>query len=79
MAALEQTASGLFPSLLYQRRAAQSVGIAGDSDEKRRAAWTSVFPDCCICSVTMWICPWDKEGPEEYWLTAYAMDFLVSR
>jgi uncharacterized protein YfaS (alpha-2-macroglobulin family) len=19
---------------------------------------------------------WDKEGPEEYWLTAYAMDFL---
>ncbi len=20
---------------------------------------------------------WDKEGPEEYWLTAYAMDFLV--
>ncbi|STW79911.1 alpha-2-macroglobulin domain-containing protein [Klebsiella michiganensis] len=20
---------------------------------------------------------WDKEGPEEYWLSAYAMDFLV--
>ncbi len=20
---------------------------------------------------------WDREGPEEYWLTAYAMDFLV--
>ena len=50
----------------------------GDSDDKRRAA-----VDIGISRLLQMqkesggFGLWDKEGPEEYWLTAYAMDFLV--
>ena len=35
---LEQTASGLFPSLYTSAAQLKALGISGDSDEKRRAA-----------------------------------------
>ncbi len=35
---LEQTASGLFPSLYTNAAQLQALGIKGDSDEKRRAS-----------------------------------------
>jgi uncharacterized protein YfaS (alpha-2-macroglobulin family) len=35
---LEQTASGLFPSLYTNAAQLKALGISGDSDEKRRAA-----------------------------------------
>ncbi|BBR59955.1 alpha-2-macroglobulin family protein [Klebsiella sp. WP4-W18-ESBL-05] len=75
---LEQTASGLFPQLYTNVAQLKTLGIVGDSDEKRRAA-----VDLGISRLLQMqkesggFGLWDKEGPEEYWLTAYAMDFLV--
>ncbi|MFB5080058.1 alpha-2-macroglobulin [Raoultella sp. C349492] len=75
---LEQTASGLFPSLYTSAAQLKTLGIEGDSDEKRRAA-----VDLGIARLLQMqrddggFALWDKNGPEEYWLTAYAMDFLV--
>ncbi len=75
---LEQTASGLFPSLYTSAAQLKALGISGDSDEKRRAA-----VDVGISRLLQMqlenggFALWDKAGPEEYWLTAYAMDFLV--
>ncbi|MVT03464.1 hypothetical protein CD006_12575 [Enterobacter sp. 10-1] len=75
---LEQTASGLFPSLYASAAQLKTLGIEGDSDEKRRAA-----VDLGIARLLQMqrddggFALWDKNGPEEYWLTAYAMDFLV--
>lgn len=75
---LEQTTSGLFPSLYTNAAQLQALGITGDTDEKRRAAI-----ETGIARLLQMQCDnggfalWDKNGPEEYWLTAYAMDFLV--
>jgi uncharacterized protein YfaS (alpha-2-macroglobulin family) len=40
---LEQTASGLFPSLYTSAAQLKALGISGDSDEKRRAAIDRYF------------------------------------
>lgn len=75
---LEQTASGLFPSLYTNAAQLQALGIKGDSDEKRRAS-----VDIGISRLLQMqrdnggFALWDKNGDEEYWLTAYVMDFLV--
>jgi uncharacterized protein YfaS (alpha-2-macroglobulin family) len=75
---LEQTASGLFPQLYTNAEQLKALGIAGDSDDKRRAA-----VDIGISRLLQMqkdnggFALWDKEGSEEYWLTAYVMDFLV--
>ncbi|MBV8041707.1 alpha-2-macroglobulin [Pluralibacter sp.] len=75
---LEQTTSGLFPSLYTNAAQLKALGIVGDSDDKRRAA-----VDLGISRLLQMqrddggFALWDKEGPEEYWLTAYVMDFLV--
>ncbi|WP_318368756.1 alpha-2-macroglobulin [Enterobacter sp.] len=75
---LEQTTSGLFPSLYTNSAQLKALGIVGDSDEKRRAA-----VDVGIARLLQMqrddgsFALWDKEGAEEYWLTAYVTDFLV--
>ena len=75
---LEQTASGLFPQLYTNAEQLKALGIVGDSDDKRRAA-----VDIGISRLLQMqkdnggFGLWDKDGPEEYWLTAYVMDFLV--
>lgn len=75
---LEQTASGLFPQLYTNAEQLKALGIAGDSDDKRRAAI-----DIGIARLLQMqrddggFALWDKEGAEEYWLTAYVMDFLT--
>ncbi|HEY2451628.1 MAG TPA: alpha-2-macroglobulin [Scandinavium sp.] len=75
---LEQTASGLFPQLYTNAEQLKALGIVGDSDEKRRAA-----VDIGIARLLQMqrddggFALWDKEGAEEYWLTAYVMDFLT--
>lgn len=54
------------------------MGIKGDSDEKRRAS-----VDIGVSRLLQMqrdnggFALWDKNGDEEYWLTAYVMDFLV--
>lgn len=75
---LEQTTSGLFPSLYTSAAQLQALGIAGDTDEKRRAAIeTGIARLLQMQRDNGGFALWDKNGPEEYWLTAYAMDFLV--
>ncbi|AMG53312.1 alpha-2-macroglobulin family protein [Citrobacter amalonaticus] len=75
---LEQTTSGLFPSLYTNAAQLQALGIAGDTDEKRRAAIeTGIARLLQMQRDKGGFALWDKNGPEEYWLTAYAMDFLV--
>ena len=75
---LEQTTSGLFPSLYTSAAQLKAMGIKGDSDEQRRAA-----VDVGISRLLQMqrddggFALWDKNGPEEYWLTAYVTDFLV--
>lgn len=75
---LEQTTSGLFPSLYTNQAQSAALGITGTSDEQRRAAidlgitrLLDMQRDNGSFSL------WDKEGPEEYWLTAYVTDFLI--
>ncbi|MFP1527141.1 hypothetical protein ACLB1R_02280 [Escherichia coli] len=70
---LEQTAS--WRSSLYTNAAQlQALGIKGDSDEKRRAS-----VDIGISRLLQMqrdnggFALWDKNGDEEYWLTAYVM------
>nr|WP_318384723.1 alpha-2-macroglobulin [uncultured Enterobacter sp.] len=75
---LEQTTSGLFPSLYTNAEQLKAMGIAGESDEQRRAA-----VDIGIARLLQkqresgGFALWDKDGPEEFWLTAYVTDFLV--
>lgn len=75
---LEQTTSGLFPSLYTNQAQLTALGITGTSDEQRRAAidlGISRLLDMQRENGGFGL--WDKEGPEEYWLTAYVTDFLV--
>ncbi|MDU1026593.1 MAG: alpha-2-macroglobulin family protein, partial [Leclercia adecarboxylata] len=75
---LEQTASGLFPSLYTSAAQLNALGIKGDSDEKRRAAIEiGISRLLQMQRNDGGFALWDKEGPEEYWLTAYVTDFLV--
>ncbi len=75
---LEQTASGLFPSLYTNAAQLKALGIAGDSDEKRRAAVEiGISRLLQMQRDNGGFALWDKNGPEEYWLSAYVMDFLV--
>lgn len=73
---LEQTTSGLFPSLYTNAAQLTALGIKGDTDDKRRAAI-----DIGISRLLQMqrddggFALWDKNGPEEYWLTAYVTDF----
>lgn len=75
---LEQTTSGLFPSLYTNQAQLAALGIKGSTDEQRRAAidvGISRLLDMQRDNGSFGL--WDKEGPEEYWLTAYVTDFLV--
>jgi uncharacterized protein YfaS (alpha-2-macroglobulin family) len=48
---VEQTTSGLFPSLYTNAAQLTALGIKGDSDDKRRAAIDIGYLVCCKCSV----------------------------
>ncbi|WP_151995795.1 alpha-2-macroglobulin family protein [Buttiauxella massiliensis] len=75
---LEQTTSGLFPSLYTNQAQLAALSITGTSDEQRRAAidlGIARLLDMQRDNGSFGL--WDKEGPEEYWLTAYVTDFLV--
>lgn len=75
---LEQTTSGLFPSLYTSAAQLNALGIKGDTDEKRRAAIEiGISRLLQMQRNDGGFALWDKEGPEEYWLTAYVTDFLV--
>ncbi|MBS9424850.1 alpha-2-macroglobulin family protein [Photorhabdus caribbeanensis] len=74
---LEQTISGLYPSLYSNKSELNSLGIMTEDDDKRRAS----IDEGIIHLVSMQrhdgsFALWNKTGDEEYWLTAYATDFL---
>lgn len=75
---LEQTASGLWPSLYTSQAQLSAMGIKTSSDEARRAA-----VDLGIARLAGMQRPdgsfglWGKQSDEEFWLTAYVTDFLL--
>lgn len=54
---LEQTTSGLFPSLYTNAVQLKALGISGDSDENDARRWISAFLACCRCSAMMAVSP----------------------
>ncbi|MFV0548740.1 MAG: alpha-2-macroglobulin family protein [Limnobaculum xujianqingii] len=75
---LEQTTSGLYPSLYTNQAQLAALGIKSDSDDVRRRnidvgieRLLGMQKDNGSFSL------WEREGSEEYWLTAYVTDFLV--
>ncbi|SPY78090.1 alpha-2-macroglobulin family protein [Providencia rustigianii] len=74
---LEQTVSGLYPSLFSTQAELNQLGIKTQTDAERHKAIEVGIPHLLGMqrddgSFSLW----DKNGSEEYWLTAYAADFL---
>lgn len=75
---LEQTVSGLFPSLYSNEMSLAELGIKGISDTLRRDALDIGIGRLLeMQNDKGGFGLWDKSGPEEFWLTAYVTDFLV--
>ncbi|WP_413482779.1 MG2 domain-containing protein [Morganella psychrotolerans] len=74
---LEQTISGLYPSLYSSEAELKKLGIKTQTDAGRRQAIMTGIPHLLGMqrsdgSFSLW----DNTGSEEPWLTAYATDFL---
>jgi len=75
---LEQTASGIWPSVFTRHAQLMAMGIKSSSDDARRAAI-----DTGIARMAGMQRPngsfglWSKQSEEEFWLTAYVADFLL--
>ncbi|OTA15246.1 hypothetical protein Xvie_02912 [Xenorhabdus vietnamensis] len=74
---LEQTVSGLYPSLYSNEAELKKLGINTQSDEKRRKAIEAGIAHLLSMqrhdgSFSLW----NRNGDEEFWLTAYTTDFL---
>lgn len=74
---LEQTVSGLYPSLYSNQAELQKLGIKSQTDQDRRKALDLGIPHLLSMqrhdgSFSLW----DRSGSEEFWLTPYATDFL---
>lgn len=75
---LEQTISGLWPSLYTNHAQLTALGIKSGSDSERRAAIdTGIARIIQMQRYNGGFGLWGKESAEEFWLTAYAMDFLT--
>ncbi|EIC82492.1 alpha-2-macroglobulin [Serratia sp. M24T3] len=75
---LEQTTSGLYPSLYTSRAQLAAMGIKTSTDDIRRhnidIGIDRLFG---MQKDSGGFGLWSKDSPEEFWLTAYATDFLV--
>lgn len=75
---LEQTTSGLFPSLYTSQAQLQTLGIKGQPDDQRRRAVDVGIERLLGMQLDNGgFGLWSNASPEEYWLTAYVTDFLV--
>ncbi|MGD8161835.1 alpha-2-macroglobulin family protein [Pantoea sp. FN0307] len=75
---LEQTISGLWPSLYTNHKELTALGIKSGSDSERHAAIeTGIDRIGQMQRYNGGFGLWGKESAEEFWLTAYAMDFLT--
>ena len=75
---LEQTASGLYPSLFTNHAQLVALGIKGSSDKVRRESIdTGIDRLAGMQRYNGSFGLWSKDNPEEFWLTAYVTDFLI--
>ncbi|VFS53011.1 Alpha-macro-globulin thiol-ester bond-forming region [Budvicia aquatica] len=75
---LEQTTSGLYPSLYSNQAQLAALGIKSDSDDVRRKNIDIGIERLLgMQKGNGSFALWDKQGYEEYWLTAYVTDFLI--
>lgn len=75
---LEQTISGLYPSLYANQEQLAQLGIKTESDEERRQKITiGIERILGMQRNNGSFGLWSKESSESYWLTAYATDFLL--
>ncbi len=75
---LEQTTSGLWPSLYTSQAQLTALGIKGSSDTARREAIeVGIDRLAGMQRYNGGFGLWSKESPEEFWLTAYVTDFLI--
>ncbi|MDN6450463.1 MAG: alpha-2-macroglobulin family protein, partial [Enterobacterales bacterium] len=74
---LEQTTSGLFPSLYTNQQQLVQLGIKTSTDDVRRQnIETGITRLLGMQRYNGSFALWSSDGPEEYWLTAYVTDFL---
>ncbi|KAA8995725.1 alpha-2-macroglobulin family protein [Affinibrenneria salicis] len=75
---LEQTTSGLFPSLYVSQAQLTALGIKTSSDTQRRQAIDIGIERLAgMQRFNGSFGLWSKDSPEEPWLTAYVTDFLT--
>lgn len=75
---LEQTTSGLYPSLFTNQMQLKALGIKSSTDAARRASIdVGIDRLASMQRANGGFGLWSKESPEEFWLTAYVTDFLA--
>ncbi|VVO01231.1 alpha-2-macroglobulin family protein [Pseudomonas fluorescens] len=75
---LEQTASGLYPSLYADAASLKRLGLEGEPDaERKRKIELGIERLLGMQRYNGSFGLWGADGEEEYWLTAYVSDFLL--
>ncbi|MEO4047743.1 alpha-2-macroglobulin [Pseudomonas sp. CAU 1711] len=75
---LEQTTSGLYPSLYADAATLERLGLAGEPDEqRRRAIEIGIERLLGMQRYNGSFGLWGADADEEYWLSAYVTDFLL--
>ncbi|MCU1751458.1 alpha-2-macroglobulin family protein [Pseudomonas sp. 6D_7.1_Bac1] len=75
---LEQTASGLYPSLYADAASLKRLGLEGEPDaDRKRKIELGIERLLGMQRYNGSFGLWGADGEEEYWLTAYVTDFLL--
>ncbi|MCY1497621.1 putative lipoprotein YfhM [compost metagenome] len=75
---LEQTTSGLYPSLYADSASLQRLGLKGEADAvRKRKIELGIERLLGMQRYNGSFALWSADGDEEYWLTAYVTDFLL--
>lgn len=75
---LEQTTSGLYPSLYADAKAMARLGISVEAEsERQRKIELGIERLLGMQRHNGSFALWSSDGEEEYWLTAYVTDFLL--
>lgn len=75
---LEQTVSGLYPSLYADAALLKLIGVKGEADtERKRKIELGIERLLGMQRYNGSFGLWGADGEEEYWLTAYVTDFLL--
>ncbi|HSX72282.1 MAG TPA: alpha-2-macroglobulin family protein, partial [Pseudomonas sp.] len=75
---LEQTTSGLYPSLYADSATLEKLGLEGEPEEqRRRSIEIGIERLLGMQRYNGSFGLWGSDGEEEFWLTAYVTDFLL--